>query len=62
MRNVFVGDVLLIFRGETGRICCCNVQSSLVIFKHMTDEGYTIAWNSEGGSDFLEDVAKRDMG
>ena len=45
--------------GKTGRIGCCNVESSLIVFKRMTYEGYTVAGDSEGGSDFLEDVVKR---
>ena len=51
---------VLILCSKMGRIRRCNVQSGLVVFKCMTDEGYTVAWNSEGGSDFLEDVTKRD--
>ena len=50
---------VLVSYSKMGRICCCNVESSLVVFEHMTDEGCTIAGDSEGGSNFLEDVAKR---
>ena len=42
--------------GETKRISCCDVKSSLIVFKCMTDEGYMVVWNSESCSNFLEDV------
>ena len=51
---------VLVARCKAGRIGCCNVESSLVVFKHMTDEGYTVAGDAECTSDFLEDVTKRD--
>ena len=51
---------VLVVCGKMGRISHCNVQSSLVVFKRMTDERDTIVWDTKSGSDFLEDMAKRD--
>ena len=45
---------------ETGRIRCCNVESSLVVFKCVTDERNTVAGNFKSGSNFFENVVKGD--
>ena len=39
---------VLVLCSKMGRIGCCNVESSLIVFKRMTDEGYTVAGDSEG--------------
>lgn len=51
---------VLVARCETGRVRCRNVESSLVVFKRVTDERYTVAGDFESGSNFFENMAKRD--
>ena len=43
---------MLVASGKTGRICRCNVQSGLVVFKRMAYERDTIVRNAKSGSDF----------
>ena len=51
---------VLVSCSKTGRIGRCNVESSLIVFKHMTYEGYMAAGDSESGSNLFEDVSKGD--
>ena len=50
---------VLVLCHELGRIGGCNIMSSLVVFKCMTDERNMVAGDLECGSNFLEDMAKR---